>query len=397
MLNIKKIYILLLLAPLLCSAQRRQIGDARTILKSGKNYDKAEKLMTDLLKDSSNLENKRIYDIWLQSVEGQYDQQNEKMYKKQPVDTAQFFNLTKRLFVIAERLDSIDMKPDKKGRVDLDYRKENAKRLMEYRPNLFFGGSFHLRKGNFNQAYDFYEMYIDCARQPLFSEQDLSNTDARLSEAAYWASYSGYRLQDPVLTLRYFELARNDSSKLDFTLLYAAESWHQLNDEAQYVQILWDGFRLFPTSSYFFPRLMDNYTAKGNYRQALSVAEEALQTDSLNELFLFAKSTMLLNLGRNQQSLEYSKMLLKVNAQMVDAYYNAGTACLNMILDMDARKQRKQVRQLYQQAQSYMEVYRRLAPDATDKWGPALYRIYFNLNMGKQFDEIDEILKKQKS
>ena len=59
------------------SAQRKQIGEARTILKSGKDFDKAEKLMTDLLKDSTNQQNLRIYDIWLQSVEKQYLAVNE--------------------------------------------------------------------------------------------------------------------------------------------------------------------------------------------------------------------------------------------------------------------------------------------------------------------------------
>ena len=49
---------------------------------------------------------------------------------------------------------------------------------------------------------------------------------------------------------------------------------------------------------------------------------------------------------------------------------------------------------MYQRALPYMEAYRRLEPTQKDKWGPALYRIYFNLNMGKQFDEIDKILKK---
>ena len=51
-----------------CCAQRKQIGDARTILKSGKNIEQAEKLMTDLLKDKANEENTRIYDIWLQAA-----------------------------------------------------------------------------------------------------------------------------------------------------------------------------------------------------------------------------------------------------------------------------------------------------------------------------------------
>ena len=40
-----------------------------------------------------------------------------------------------------------------------------------------------------------------------------------------------------------------------------------------------------------------------------------------------------------------------------------------------------------------METYRKLMPDEKDKWGPVLYRIYLNLNRGKQFDEIDRLLK----
>ena len=85
-----------LLITMTCAAQRRQIGDARTILQSGKNFDKAEEMMTNLLNDSANLENLRIYDVWLQAVEKQYGQLNEQMYKKQEVDTMKLFTLTKR-------------------------------------------------------------------------------------------------------------------------------------------------------------------------------------------------------------------------------------------------------------------------------------------------------------
>lgn len=392
-----KITIVCMMVCIVCVAQRRQIGDARTILKSGKNFNQAETLMTNLLKDSANLENTRIYDIWLQAVEKQYGQLNEKMYMKQQVDTVKLFDLTKRIFMIAERLDSLDMKPDKKGRVNPEYRKDNAQRLMGYRPNLFFGGAFYTRKQDFRTAFDFFERYIDCTCQPLFTAQDLINTDTRLGEAAYWASYCGYRMNDPVLTLRYHELARRDTSKLENALQYAAEAWKMLKDGDKYESVLWEGFRKNPLSAYFFPRLMDNYTARGNYEQGLSVAEEALLTDSLNELFLFAKSTMLLNLGQYAQCLECSKLLIGLNDKMADAYYNVGTACVNIALRMDSRKHKKQIKKMYQQALPLMETYRQLAPQEQAKWAPALYRIYFNLNMGKQFDEIDKILKKQKS
>ncbi len=385
--------ILLLSLTITVTAQRRQLQEARVILKGDKGYDKAEKLMTDLLKDSANLSNARIYDMWLLAVEKQYLQVNERMYKKEQVDTAGFFGLTRRMFDIGLRLDSLDMRPDKKGRVNLEYRKDNAEKLLQYQPNLFYGGTYYIRKGELEKAYDFFERYMDCDRQPLFTGYDLMATDARMPEAAYWATYCGYRMNDPVLTLRYAQLARRDSAKLDNTLQYTAEAWRALKDQEMYVETLRDGFERYPESVYFFPRLMDSYSAKGNYEQALTVAEKALATDSLNTLFMLAKSTMLLNLGRYKECLDYSKQLITFDGLATEAFYNAGTACVNIALGMDSRKQKKQITKMYQKALPYMETYRKLAPEEKQKWGEALYRIYFNLNMGKQFEEIDRMLK----
>lgn len=389
--------IICLMIAVMSMAQRRQLQEARLILKGDKDYDKAEQLMKKLLNDSTHLEyqdDPRIYDMWLQSVEKQYAQLNEKMYKRQEVDTTALFDLTHRLFTIGECLDSIDMRPDKKGKVSLQYRKDNAARLATYRPNLFYGGTFYLRKSNPQKAYDFFEHYLDCARQPLFTDYDLMNSDPRMGEAAYWATYSGYLMNDPVLALRYAKTARKDSSKLENTLQLTAEAWSRLKDDSSYVATLWDGFRIFPKSAYFFPRLMDSYIAKGNYEKGLSISEDALKTDSVNRLFLLAKSTMLLNLGRYAQSIDCSKKLIELYPDAPDAHYNAGTAYLNIALRMDPRSQKKQMRKMYQKALPYMETYRQLAPQETLKWGDALYRIYFNLNMGKQFEEIDQLLKR---
>ena len=53
-------------------AQKKELSQARTYIKSGKDYDKAEKLMTDLIaKDSVSRQNKKIYATWYESVLGQ--------------------------------------------------------------------------------------------------------------------------------------------------------------------------------------------------------------------------------------------------------------------------------------------------------------------------------------
>ena len=163
---------------------RRELSQARTILKSKRGVEQAEQLMTKLLKDSANREDKRIYALWYESVLMQYQAVNEKLYMKQRQDTAQFFELTRRLFTVAEALDSLDMRPDKKGRVAPEYRKDNAAQLMKFRPNLFFGSTYYIRKSNFKQAYNFAEAYMDCARQPLFQSYRLDSTASRMPEAA---------------------------------------------------------------------------------------------------------------------------------------------------------------------------------------------------------------------
>lgn len=388
--------LLLMITPCLTWAQKKELNQARSYIKSGKEKDleNAEKLMTDLLKDQKNKDNKKIYLTWFDAVRGLYAQANERMYLKQKQDTATFFKLNQRMFTILETLDSLDMRPDAKGKINIEYRQKHAELLNTYRPNLFSAGSFHLRKGEFKQAYDYFEFYIDCARQPLFTEQDYAQNDKRMPEAAYWATYCGYRLQDAVLTLRHRKLALRDSSKISFTYQYMAEARRWLNDQELYLKTLEAGFCQNPTFSYFFPRLIDAYSQKKQYDKALTITDSVLTVCDSCELYLFAKSTILYRLQRYGECIKVSDQVIAINPNQAEAYFNAGTAYLNIALKLDERKDKKQLRQLYQKARPYMERYRQLMPAEKDKWGPALYRIYLNLNMGKQFDEVDRLLKK---
>ncbi|MBR6945342.1 MAG: hypothetical protein IKH64_05275, partial [Prevotella sp.] len=60
----------------------------------------------------------------------------------------------------------------------------------------------------------------------------------------------------------------------------------------------------------------------------------------------------------------------------------------------NTRKQREAIVDKYRKAKPYIEKYRELAPDKKDRWAAALYNVYYNLNMGKEFEEIDKLLRK---
>ncbi len=372
-------------------AQRKELSQARSYIKSRKNYDKAEQLMTKLLADTAMRHDKRIYQVWLEAVKGQYDQANERLYLRQNQDTTAFFNLTRRMFQIAFSLDTIDALPDRKGRIRLEYRSKHAAQLQTYRPNLYNGGTYHIRKASWQQGFDFMDAYIDCARQPLFSAYQYAENDSRLPEAAYWATYCAYRLQRPDITLRHATLALSDSAHANFALQFIAEAYRWMNDTLNYVQTLQQGFNKYPLFPYFFPRLIDAYTTTGQYDKALREADHALALCDTCELYLLAKSTTLLRMGHWQESLTYSQRIIMHNDSMAEAYFNASMACVSIADSITAS--RSDAKSYYQRARTYMEYYRQLMPTEQQKWAPVLYRIYLNLNLGRQFDEIDRLLR----
>lgn len=385
--------LLIILVPCL-NAQRKEIGQARTFMKSGKNFDRAEKLMRDLLKDSANQGNVKIHSILCDALRKQYEAGNMKMYLKQKMDTAQLFHLTRNMFMAFETLDSLDAQPNKKGVVKPRYRDKNAQFLNTYRMNLFNGGVFFIRKQDYLTAYKMFDTYIDCAQQPLFTSYNYPGSP----EAAYMTVFCGYKMQNPDLTLKYADMALEDTTHREFTYEYLTEIYKQLDDQERYVQTLRDGFFQYKDNQYFFTYLMDHYNAVQQSDSAMTIVDAALEHDPTSELFLFAKSNLLLNTGKYDECIALCDTMIARNDSLADFYYNAGVAYMNQafIIQRDQKmnaKTRKKVSEKYNKAKNYIERYRLLAPDQKDKWAAALYNIYLQLNMGKQFEEIDKLLR----
>ena len=389
--------LLLMITPCLW-AQKKELSQARTYIKSGKDYDKAEKLMTDLLANPANRTNAKIYATWYDAISGQYAQANEKLYLKQAYDTAAFFNITKRMYTVAETLDSLDAQPDEKGRVKPEYRKDHAEQLNLLRPNLYYGGTYQVRREDYRKAFEYFDLYIGAAHQPLFTGYKYLESDKLVSQAAYWAALCGFKLQDPKMTLKYSQLALTDQEKSKFVLHYMCEAYLLLKNQKEYLNTLNLGYKLFPSYPYFFPRLADHYKAQGNNDELLKLADLGLRRYPNNTLFQLAKSIALLNMNRYDECITVSKQMIAANKEQAEPYFSIATCYLNQALALEQlnepRKYREQLVKLYTDACPYMEKYRQLAPLDTQRWGPALYRIYLNLNKGKQFEEIDRLMRK---
>lgn len=399
-------YILLFLLFLPAAAQKKEINAARDNVKAGKNLDKAEQSMMTLLKDSDNRDNKKIWTVLFGSLQKQYAQGNEKLYLKQKYDTASLFNIASRMFTVMEAYDSIDALPDKKGRVRPEKRKDNAKLLNTIRPNLYNGGIYYIKKQNYNQAYKLLDQYISAADLPMFKSYNYTEKDKYLPSAAYWAVYCGYKLKDANKVLHNTYLALKDVARQESMLQYLSATYKLEKDTTRWIETLTDGINKYPKSDYFFPHLIEYYSGKNDWDAALSITNKTLKADSTNRKVWLTKSTILLNTGDFEKSYEIADSLVKLDtiavkgkSDIAEAWLNAGLALFNQGVALDKnvqtiRRNRRKILEYYRKALPYIETYRKLMPKNKDKWALPLYTIYLNLNMGKQFDEIDHLLRK---
>ena len=128
------------------------------------------------------------------------------------------------------------------------------------------------------------------------------------------------------------------------------------------------------------------------------MTNQALGTDRHNLLFRITKSIILLNTGKYQECFALCDTLIHENDSVAEAWLNAGLALFNQGVALDknpvlSAKKHGQVISFYKQALPYLEKYRQLKPERKDRWALPLYTIYLNLNRGKEFDEIDKLLK----
>lgn len=382
-------------------AQKKEIALARDNVKAGKMLSEAENSMRKLLANPSNRSNEKIWLVLFDAVRKQYEAANEQMYLKKTVDTAKLFAANIRMFQTIESLDSVDAMPDSNGRIRLKYRKRNSEYLNSFRTNLYNGGLFHTAKKDYAKAFDYFAAYVDCARQPLFETYNYSANDSKMSRAAFNAVYNGYMSGSAEKTLRYAEVAQKDTARLALTLKYMAEAYKQQKDTTNNVECLVKGFSRYPHDKYFFSNLFDHYFKRGDMRQAIAVVDGVLKVDSNNIAAMFAQSAVLMAQKNYEECIKVCDKIIAIDSCHAGACLNAGLSYYNRAVELDVARdrtmeERARMLNLYRKALPYIRRYRELSPDDTNVWAKPLYTIYLNLNMGKEFDEVDLILRRKK-
>ena len=371
---------------------KKDISTIKTNLKNGKDLEKSEVTLRKYLADTTFSENKTLHLMMIECLRKQYDAGNERMYLKEKVDTAAITRTNIKQFLAIETFDSLDAKPNSKGIIEPSYRKKHAESIKPFWGNLLKGGIYFYAHSNWKEAWQCFDTYLDCFKQPVFTDEKLDSTQYNF--ASFLAVMAACNIPDLTLALRYADSATNYAPRKEMVLQRLADLCAERKDTIHYLQYLNMGNEAFPYSKYFFPNLIDFHTARKQYDIALQYADAALEKDSLDITFLLARHNVLMMMQQYEKALEDGISLLIINDSLSIPNYNV--ACIYYQKAQEAMKKTGMTyKQRLKKAQRYyklclhsMERYKKLRPQDTTLWYPILYDAYLNLNMGEEFDSL---------
>ena len=404
---------LLILAPLWASAAdapvkyKTVLSEAKTALKNGKNQAAAEKKLLDIVnREDINMNQRAEIYFYAQELERSLnDAENMKFYLKQSYDTVKYFSTILNMYKYLLLCDSIERMPNEKGVLKYKYRNKSREILKSYRTNLLNGGKFLLKRNKYAEAFPYFDMYIESSKEPIFQYITSITNDTILSRTAYWATVSAYNANDAKNALKHIDRAMelSDESLMPSLQEYKVRCYEALGLKDERLNCLFEGTKAFPEHDYFYLNLMDEFSNNKSYDEGIELCDTMLSRVGDRAIYWYGKSQMYLGKLDYDSCIVVSNEALRCDSLMTDAYYNKGISYLNKAVEFGktacndirnpkCKKDREILMGLYREAKEPMEQVRRLAPEDSKRWASPLYRIYLNLNMGKDFAEMEKIL-----
>ncbi len=393
----------LLLVASFSFAQKENVREAKKIANSAGDFNKAEQLIKDALQNPETKDNPETWDI-AGLVQQKYNEEEmKKAYLNQQYDTARVYNSVLSMFEYYMKCDDLAQLPDSKGKIKNKFRKSNSSVLLVDRPNLINGGIYYFNNDQNEPALKFFSTYIESTFHPIFEGKNLAETDTLLSQTAYFASLAATKLEKYDKVAEFAPLAKDDKEFGSYAMEFLALAYQNLGDTVKWAETLQEGLKKYPDNEYFFGNLIDYYNKNELYDEAMDFADGMIASHPDNSFYVYVKGFLYHNMKDYDKALEFYKKTVEIDPTYAEAYSNIGLVysikgqefsenATTDINDPQYAKDQETLREFYLEAKPNYEKARELAPDNKQLWLQGLYRVYYILDMGEEFEEIEKLM-----
>lgn len=380
------------------AAAQKELKALRAFVKA-KNTSEAMKEVARLEADSICQYMPKLYELAVKAQIQINDIENEKAYLKKECDTAKLFESTRQIFHYVHKCDSVErLQMEFLGKKhELDYSK--VKLLQRYYKNLEAGTRYFYSRKKYPEAQRHLHTLLHLSKSPLWVVTPVDTLSKEHITNAYMYTYSAFTNKDYAEVERYKHLLLSDEDYYATALEMYARTANDRGRSASFEKYLERGVATLPLHDYFFEELATLYTADERYAQCVSLADQRLAADANCLKAMYLKAFSLYQLEEEKACIEVSKQLVAADTAHLyaDANFYAGELIMNelqtiylptRIRSKAFEEAKREMKRVCSEALPYLERYRKLCPSQREKWAPLLYRIYLELNMGPEFEEI---------
>lgn len=386
-------------------AQEKSVKEAKSIANDSKpDFAKAEQLIGEAMKNAETQNDPATWDVagFIQKRVNEEEMKNA--FLRKPYDTLAVYNSIIKMYEYYLKCDELAQIPNEKGKIKNKFRKANASSMLMERPNLINGGIQYFNMNKNAEALKFFGVYVESASYPMLADNGLAKNDTLMPQVAYYATLAADRIGDKDAVIKYAPFALTDKEGGKFAMQLMADAYKSKGDTAKWIKALEEGILKFPGNDYFFANLVDYYNSSNQASKAMDFADNMLKSDPNNKLYLYVKAYLYHNMKDYDNAIEFYKKAIEKDPNYAEAYSNVGLAYLMKaqeyadksttdINDPKYAEAQKNIKKIYAEAKPFYEKARALKPEQKDLWIQGLYRVYYNLNMGPEFEEIDKLMK----
>ena len=382
-------------------AQKKAVSQAQSLAKgTNPNYTEARELIKGALTDAESKDDPKTWFVAGEIEDQQFSAERTKQMLGQQPDEATMYGALMEVLPYFKKAYELDQLPNEKGKIKPKYTKDIKSILSTNHVFYINGGAYYFDQRDYKKAYDCFEQYLEIKELEMFKGEPTAQRDSNFLTVQFYSAVAATQLGDSKTAIAALERAKGASIRQNDIYQYLCYEYEQAQDSVNMEKTLEEGLQLFPEETYYLMSLINAYIYSNRNEKAIEYLNTAIAKDNNNpQLYDVMGRVYETGLKDYTKAEEYFKKALSINPEYIESlsnlgriYYNQGVnkqGEANMINDADEyQKELAVAKEYFKQALPYFEKAHEMQPDERE-YMTALRGIYYNLNMGDKFDEIE--------
>ncbi len=387
-------------------AQKKAVNEAQSIAKGEKpDFGEARTLIKGALENPETKDDAKTWFVAGFIEDQQFSNERTKQVIGQQPDEPVMYGALINVLPYFKKAYELDQMPNEKGKIKPKYTKDIKGILGANHVYYINGGAYYFDQKDYKKAYDFFDQYLQISDLPMFKGEQVAERDSNFMTVQFYAAVAATQLGDSKLAIAALERAKNTDYRANDVYQYLCYEYEQAKDTVNLEKTLEEGMVKFPEESYYLMSLINNYIYSNRNEKAIEYLNTAIAKDPNNaQLYDVMGRVYETGLKDFPNAEKYFEKALEINPDYIESlsnlgriYYNQGVnkqGEANMINDSKQYQEELAVaKEFFKKALPYFEKAHQMKPEERE-YMTALRGIYYNLNMGPEFDAIDAEMNK---